>query len=842
MLRTRVDEDLWTYYEALEEKAHLEEEDIQRLLDAYRKKFDADVVFAAEMQLDNSGTIFSHISYAKDEYNFKGNHYAIETGEGVRELVYDEEGLCEYSQKSEQDWKEHSVIHYKIMHNQEYDGIVGMVDFKSKRTWTVEERAAVQKLGRVLKYVLYVDKTDKKNMADQETIYKQGDALDTFFTTTDSGIMRHTIDGKKLLGINRAALEILGYSSQEEMMAEGFDLIADSVLEEDKERLRESIKKLKNIGDSVSIDYRVRHKDGEVRNVMGRVKLLEENGSLIYQRFLLDCTAQKLQEKKERMEDEKRFKEMIQALCIDFESVYFLDVDSAMGYPYRVNGDMIRRFGDAYQGQMQLKQSVDLYAANVVHEEDREMFCQATTREMFYQKLSRKPIYYLNYRTHREGVTEYFQMKAVRVGEWEQYHNAVVAFRNVDEEIRGELEQKSLLADALVQAEHASKAKTTFLSNMSHDIRTPMHAIIGFTTLAMAHAENTELVRDYLGKIMSSGNHLLSLINDVLDMSSIESGKTKLEEKECNLPTLIGDIQSILQTDIQAREQEFLVQIDELVNEDVICDELRLKRILINCLSNAVKFTNPGGKISLMLRQMSGAAYGIGRYEFKVKDTGIGMSKEFVEHIFEPFEREQTSTASGIQGTGLGMAITKNIVDMMNGIIQVESEEGKGTEFTIILEMKTVERVYKSPNSLHTEITQNNEHIEFAGKHILLAEDLELNQEIAEAILQEAGFIVTSVQNGQEAIDALERAKENTYDLILMDIQMPVMDGYEASRRIRKMRNPKKAEIPILAMTANAFEEDKRCAFEAGMDGHLTKPIQIAQLYKAIENQLRRKK
>jgi len=389
------------------------------------------------------------------------------------------------------------------------------------------------------------------------------------------------------------------------------------------------------------------------------------------------------------------------------------------------------------------------------------------------------------------------------------------------------------LEDALAAAQHANKSKTTFLNSMSHDMRTPMNAIIGFTSLAVAHIDNTELVKNYLTKIITSSNHLLSLINDVLDMSQIESGNVRIEENEAKLPEIIHNLRTIVQPDIHARQLEFHIDMTDVVNEDIICDKLRLNQVLLNLLSNAMKFTKTGGMVSLCVVQKNGAPSGYAAYEFRVKDTGIGMSREFQKHIFEPFEREQTSTVSGIQGTGLGMSITKNIVDMMGGTITVISEEGKGSEFIVSLQFKTNDEPVQCktvPEYEEKAVSQ----IDFKGKKILLVEDNEMNQEIVVAILEEAGLFVDTAEDGTVAVDIMKSAKPGQYDLILMDIQMPHMDGYEATRAIRALTGPKISGIPIIAMTANAFEDDKRRAIEAGMNGHIAKPFDVGKLFETL--------
>lgn len=400
------------------------------------------------------------------------------------------------------------------------------------------------------------------------------------------------------------------------------------------------------------------------------------------------------------------------------------------------------------------------------------------------------------------------------------------------QELNRELaESRKKLQAALSDAEHANHAKTIFLNNMSHDIRTPMNAIIGFTSLAEAHIDHKEQVRNYLGKIMISSRHLLSLINDVLDMSRIESGKVKIEEKPMHLPDVIHDVRTITQAGFDARQQRFTVDAGTVRHEDIIGDSLRLNQILLNILGNAIKFTPAGGHISLQIVELQTAPEGYADYEFHVSDSGIGMSREFQQHIFEAFSREETAAVSEIQGTGLGMAITKNIVDMMHGTITVHSEEGKGTEFVVSLRFRLCEEPV-------IRAEESSQEVELAGKHILLAEDNELNAEIVTEILTEAGFVVDAVSNGREAVTRMEDGNKEKYDLILMDIQMPIMDGYEATRHIRALKDPAAAGIPILAMTANAFEEDRRMALDAGMNGHVSKPIDTAKLFAMMKRVL----
>ena len=526
-------------------------------------------------------------------------------------------------------------------------------------------------------------------------------------------------------------------------------------------------------------------------------------------------------------------------------------------------------------------------------------------------------------------------------------------------------ELNAKLQVAVEKAESANRAKSTFLSNMSHDIRTPMNAIIGFTTLALSNIDDTDRVKDYLAKTLASSNHLLSLINDVLDMSRIESGKIHLEEVEVNLSDVLHDLKTIVSGQIYAKQLELYMDAMDVTDEDVYCDKTRLNQILLNLLSNAIKFTPAGGTVSVRVRQLAGKVRGCGQYEFRIKDNGIGMSQEFAQKIFEPFERERTSTVSRIQGTGLGMAITKNIVDMMGGTIEVQTAQGKGTEFTVCVPMRAqteqrpVEKIteleglkalvvdddfntcdsvtkmlvkvgmraewtlsgkeavlrarqsiemsdvyhayiidWRLPDMNGIEVTRQirslhddtpiiiltaydwsdieveakaagvtafcskpmfmsdlretlmsalgqkpadavqrllpEKNADFKGKHILLVEDNELNREIAQEILQEYGFLVDTAENGAVAVEKVSTAAPGSYDLVLMDVQMPIMDGYTATRKIRALDDPARAKLPIIAMTANAFDEDRRNALESGMNGFLSKPIVIDDLVQEL--------
>ena len=609
-----------------------------------------------------------------------------------------------------------------------------------------------------------------------------------------------------------------------------------------------------------------------------------------------------------------------------------------------------------YQGQ--LREKLDLsYIKKVLNEDE-------------LTEIDRS--YYIDYKVIRKGQRRWWRVSVVIVDLCEDGNpkHVLVLFKDITKQKEKDMEYQRTLKEAYQLAERANQAKTTFLNNMSHDIRTPMNAIIGFTSLAATHINEKERLKDYLSKIMTSSNHLLSLINDVLDMSRIESGKIHLEETEVSLSDVLHDLKTIISGQIHAKQLELYMDAMDVMNEDVYCDKTRLNQILLNLLSNAIKFTPAGGMVSVRLKQYPGTQRERQLYEIRVKDNGIGMSEEFVQKLFSPFERERSSTVSRTQGTGLGMAITKNIVDMMGGNIEIQTEQGKGTEFIVRLPLRIqskhhrVEKIaeleglkalvidddfntcdsvtkmlakvgmrsewtlsgkeavlrarqsielgdafhayiidWRLPDMNGIEVTRQIRSLgddtpiiiltaydwseieaearaagvnafcakpifmsdirdtlmtaigqkqastddnilptassDFRGRSILLVEDNELNSEIALAILNEYGFQVDTAENGAEAVEKIRNSAPGDYELVLMDIQMPVMNGYEAAKQIRALDDPALAEITILAMTANAFDEDRKKALECGMDGFLSKPIVIEELIHTLQTNLK---
>ncbi|MBD5641632.1 MAG: response regulator [Desulfovibrio sp.] len=663
-----------------------------------------------------------------------------------------------------------------------------------------------------------------------EKLIQNNADLESFFTTMDCGIVCHTMDGSHVLSVNNAALRLLGYATLEEL-DNNFETVARTVLDEDKQRLRKAINGLRKVGDSSSYEYRVRHEDGSIRHIIGNARIVEKDSQLVCQRFLLDCTDQKMAEEKEKREREQRQLQLVRALSVDFQLVYVHEPESADGTVLQLLDYPDQELKRIFESDASLEQKITAYAAACVHPDDRESFKRELASERLRTRLATEPIVYFNYRALNGEESHYFQMKAARVGAADGPYGIVVGLQSVDSRTREDMEQKCILAEALKQAQNASKAKSAFLSNMSHDIRTPLNAILGYTSLALANQDKKAAVSGYLDRILDSGNHLISLINDILDMSHIESGKIQLEETPYSLKALIREIWNIVQPAADRKEQTLKLEISETRTDSIYCDKLRLKQVLLNLLSNSIKYTDNGGEISMTVRELPSAMPDQALFEFVVRDNGIGMTQEFLERIFEPFERASNAIIQNIQGTGLGMAIAKSIVEMMKGEIRVESRLGEGTEFHLQLAFRLAQ-----PEELAAEAQEGVQAGTAAkkGVRILLAEDNEMNQEIAHEFLTAEGYEVDIAENGSVAVEKLRNAPAGHYSLILMDVQMPVLDGYAATSQIRALPDNERAAIPIVAMTANSFEEDRQQALSCGMNAHIAKPIDFKALFRTM--------
>lgn len=801
--------------------------------------------------------------------------------------------------------------------------------------------------------------------AYEEEIEKKNHTLETIFTAMDCGMVCHTVDGSQILRINRAALEILGYSSQEEMERAGFDLVAMSVMDEDKPKLRRCIRSLKKEGDSVNIEYRVQHKNGEVLYVMGNIKLIEENGTMFYERFLLDCTAQKLREEEEWAKKNQEIK--YQEQLFDIFSTYLSNNTNDVYMMLSADIDKIEYASPNIERVLGVsKEDVekDIRSfVNVQHTCDEACISEELKLLKPGMALEAMETERVNPKTseHKWFVENIY---CVSIQE-EKKVIIYISDRTDDKKIQ------NALKEALEMAQVANKAKSTFLSSVSHDIRTPMNAIMGLVTLLKEEADNPGRVVEYTQKISAASQHLLGLINDVLDMNKIESGSTTLDVSELDLAEVIEDMNTIIRPQVRAKNQTFEIFTSSLVNEYLLGDKLRINQILINILSNAVKYTQKGGRIKMRVRELPQVDEKYSRIQFVISDNGQGMSEEYQKVIFHPFTREKDAMVNQIQGTGLGMAITKNLVDLMNGTISVESKLGEGSTFTVELELriqakeidkefwnnygvfrmlvadddeeacehvkksmwgtgvithsatdgqKAVEMLrdaresgkpynlilldWKMPglDGLETarlikknypdkipillltaydweEIEQEaieigvnhflpkpffmtnfmnairrvmefgqkpvSEEVEYnaiRGMKILVVDDIEVNRLILVKILNKLEANCCVAENGQMAVEMFENSAPGEYDMIIMDIQMPVMDGYTATKTIRASSHPSAKSVSIIAMTANAFVDDIRKAMDSGMDAHVAKPIMVDQLKETLEEVLSRKK
>ena len=528
-----------------------------------------------------------------------------------------------------------------------------------------------------------------------------------------------------------------------------------------------------------------------------------------------------------RQKEEKLYQlEIINALTIEYSNVFMINVMSGIIRIVRINDRVSSFYNESLEG-LPYDDVLDFYASVSVYEDDRDMIKRAFSRENILKQLSKRESYYVNFRSYINNKISYMKLTVVRIGNIRETGNVLMGFMNVDTETEHEMKQRKALQEALSMAELASHAKSRFLSNMSHDIRTPMNAIIGYTSLAEKHIGNPELIKSDLARIKTSSSYLLCLINDVLDMSRIESGKIKIKLTSNTIEDILAEVDSVIQPQLQSKKLNYSVLRHGNLSRKVFCDKLRLKQILINILGNSVKYTGENGSIKFTAAETPSVSDGYSSYQFRIKDNGIGMSEEFQKKVFNPFERDENIENFHVQGTGLGLSISKNLVEKMDGSIFLKSKKDVGTEFLICFDFENAPET----ESGKKEISDSPEKsVDLKGTRILLVEDNSLNRDIARELLKGAGFVIDEAENGKIALDMLSACPDGYYKVILMDVMMPVMNGYEASMKIREMKSKSKSSIPIVAMTANAFEEDKEQALKSGMDYFVSKPFDIKAL------------
>ena len=592
------------------------------------------------------------------------------------------------------------------------------------------------------------------------------------------------------------------------------------------------------------IEYRVVRRDGQTRWVedCGRFVRSETMGD-IFCIFVSDITEKRLRlvenrrwkkeaedcgaQMEEIHQEHTRRLEIIEGLSVDYASIFYADLDADTIQAYRTSSRIRHTFGRAQSAAQSFSAFASEYIRRWVCPEDREVMKKALDPVCLRARLAEQQVFLVNYRVLQQNRLECLQLQAVKVNN--RLSQIVLGVRSIDEELRNERKKTEVLADALRQSQAAVVAKNAFLSNMSHDIRTPMNAIVGFTALARKHIDDQEKLRGYLDMITISSDQLLQLLSDVLEISRIEAGRSRLDETACDLREIAEEARATLLPRAVEKRIALTTDIRRLTVPGVLADRPQLCQVLVRLVSNAVKYTAEGGHVSILLEELPSAAKGYGLYRFTVADDGIGISKAFLPHIFEPFERQANTTMSGVYGTGLGLPIVKSLVDMMGGSISVESEPGCGSRFSVTFSLRVQRGAPRAaaPPARPARWCPGS-------RRILVAEDNELNREIASELLRDAGFQVEMAQNGSEALERIAASRPGDFAMVLMDLQMPVMDGCQAARAIRALPDPELSGIPIIALSANAFEEDQRMSLESGMNGHLAKPIDISQLMETL--------
>jgi len=659
---------------------------------------------------------------------------------------------------------------------------------------------------------------------------------------------------EEIVYANRAVLRIFKCETMEEFRALTNNSFRGMVHPDDLEEVEESIRT--QIADSQFdldyVEYRIRCTDGTIRWIEDYGHFLHSDtvGDIFYV-FLGDATEKhdrrmlektllvsegqeredKLQHLIEEYDKERslinqkylRQLEVIEGLSVNYDSIWYVDLDQDQILPYRLSERTSVLFGGKLQPKRYSKYKVS-YVDAWVHPEDRETVAEAIEPDYIRKKLTESRTYYFNYRVLAGDELQYLQLRLVNVRHGGRVSQVVMGCRRVDEEIQQQMEQQSLLAEALAKANLAINSKNTFLSNMSHDMRTPLHAIFGFTTLAKLNIDDKAEALDSLDRVETASRQLFDMIDRVLQMSAL-ADSSDLNEVECDLRETVGDVVSFLEPQAHEKDIAFSLDCSGLRHNLVFADQEKLRQLVLNLANNALTYTNSGGKVTLRISEEEELPNQYAVYHLSVEDTGIGISEEFLDKMFEPFSREKNSTLSGIHGIGLGLTISKSIVDMMGGSLSVQSTVGKGSTFTAAFRL----RIRSWQGAAHRGEGQGT------AQRVLLAEDNEINREIEMELLGELGFIIEPAENGQIALEKIEAAEPGYYDVVLMDLNMPVMDGWQASVAIRDLPDKERANVPIIALTANVLENDRRRAKECGINAHLRKPMDLSLLLRTME-------
>lgn len=671
-------------------------------------------------------------------------------------------------------------------------------------------------------------------------------------------LIYHAEHDEKIIYANKALLRIFQCSSIQEFQKLTGNSFRGIVHPEDLDRVETSIWEqiAASKYDFDYVEYRIIRKDGTIGWIedYGHFVKTDAVGGIFYV-FIGDATQKHHRQQMERnalidaqKQESERLKdiiknydkekklihqenlrrlEVIEGLGVNYDTILYTNLDTEKVLPYRLSDRIAQQF-DYENKPCEFLQFVHGYVNTWVHPDDRGRVLDAVSPDYIREKLADKKTYYVNYRISVENTVQFLQLRIIEVGDGDHISQVVMGCRRIDEEILREMEQKQLLEDALNRANAAIVAKNTFLSNMSHDMRTPLNAIFGFASIAKANIDDQQLTRSYLDRIEESGHQLLELIEKVLEIAWMESEDVHFAETKCNIVDIIKEVYDSLRPATIDKNISFSLECTELKHPYVYSDPDKLRQLIKYLTNNAIRYNKNDGKISLTIKESDEISEEYSIYQIVIQDSGIGISQDFLEHIFDPFERENNTTQSQVFGVGLGLTIAKNIANRMGGDIEVSSTLGKGSTFTVTLRLRI------QTDSNIDEKQSDNLYANLPGKRILLVEDNEINLEIEKEILQGIGFVLETAINGSIAVDKLKHAKPGYFSLVLMDIQMPVMNGYEASKAIRKLEDPAMSKIPIIALSANAFESDKQMSLESGMNEHLTKPIDVPLLLNTI--------
>lgn len=702
----------------------------------------------------------------------------------------------------------------------------------------------------IINYILYTPEEAAKGEPLKAQFSHQ---LKRFMDWMPGGFFIYRADEREeLLYANEATLRIFGCDTMEELRALTGNSFRGFVHPEDLDEVEESIRCQidKSRYDLDYVEYRIVRKDGAVRWVDDYGHYIRSDAGDVFCVFVSDTTEKRMaqlqrehnlqsrmeayhQELEGMSEEYLRRLEVIEGLSLEYESIFYIDLDAGTIQTYQISERMEDQFGQ--ERTQPFEGFAEEYLRKWVCPEDRDRLAALLTSQGIREALGDKRTFDETYRILKNGESEYLQLHAVNNGEG-RASKVILGAKSVDELIRGGMRRREVLENALQQATSAVLAKNAFLANMSHDMRTPMNAILGFTALARRSLNEAGKAQGYLDMIEASGNQLLQLVNNVLEIARMEAGKVQITERPGSFTELAGWASEAFSSLAGEKKQTFTVELDGMEHPNVFADQEKVEEILALFLDNAFKYTPAGGEIRLEFRELESANPGYGRYRLTVTDNGPGMEPAFLERLFAPFERENNTTVSGVPGTGLGLSIAKSLADMLGGEVEVRSEPGKGSAFSVTLTLRLAGDW--KPSARPEPVTSHTTRPQSWGK-VLAVEDNELNMELVRELLEAEGFQVDTAWNGLEALERMKTARPGEYAVILMDIQMPVMDGYEATRAIRALADPEVARVPIVAVSANSFEEDKRRSSESGMNAHIAKPVDISELVQVIEGLLR---